>query len=179
MIATWRYHLPSIKGEGWAIIFMDSQGSFAALSDWGNVSNRWPDESDERDFRDFIIGCDDDYLRRKFGHQFGQNREEYDGEATLASLKQYILRARRDGSWSKEEAADEWELLEHYQQLETEIDFSNWYQSSGTTIGDAYEFVHRRFDNGVTNFVAKAMPRLREVLRAELEREHGAEARAP
>lgn len=162
-VKTWRYSLPNVKGEGWAIIFMDETGCFTALSDWGDVAYRWNQRGlPPGGFKHFLLTADDSYLISKFGSQ----RREYDPENTLASVKDHILSTRRDGSMTKDDAREEWDSLKTYEDLRTEFDFSQWY--STTKLEDAGEFHCMRYVRDVTNFVEKVMPRLRELLRAEV-----------
>ena len=38
-----RYNIPSINGEGWAVVVLDlKDGYFSTVSDWGNYSYMWP-----------------------------------------------------------------------------------------------------------------------------------------
>lgn len=157
-VETWRYALPNQKGEGWAIIFIDSIGCFTALSDWGNVAYRWPENGwGDFDFRKFLLRCDDSYLTGKFG----QNRREYDPEGTLAAVKERI-----ETLTDEDRGLEEKRLLERHSDLYTEYDFHEWYNE--TTLEDAGEFHSRRIDRDVTNFVKHVMPRLRELLRQDL-----------
>lgn len=162
-VETWRYSLPNENGEGWAIIFMDETGCFAALSDWGDVSYRWNSRGlPEGGFKRFMTNCDDYYLTGKFG----QGRKEYDAKGSLENAKDAIIQARRDGDFDKEKARDEWELLDRYDDLENEMLFHGWYTQS--SLDDASECYCQHYVSDVTQFVAKVMPRLRAVLRAEL-----------
>lgn len=162
-VQTWRYSLPSEHGEGWAIIFMDSIGCFTALSDWGDVGYRWPQQGwGPGDFRKFVIGLDDSYLIGKLG----QNRKEYDPEGTLENVKDAIIQARRDGELKKAKAREEWERLDTYDNLYTEYDFTQWLNT--TRLDEASSCHCQRYVRDVTSFVERVMPRLRELLKAEL-----------
>lgn len=55
-----RYALPSVKGEGWAIIVIGSDGYFSTVSDWGNYAYLWTHPGCE--FRHFLAGLDADYF---------------------------------------------------------------------------------------------------------------------
>lgn len=161
-VRTWRYYLPKVKGEGWAIVFLDSIGCFSALSDWGNVGYRWPQAGwGDGDFRDFLLDCDNSYLESKFG----QERREYDPEATVESVRNGLLRARREGYLTKEEARDEWNLLRRHFNLSDESDFSEWF--SETKVDAAGEHHHTRYVREVTSFIEHVMPRLREQMKLD------------
>jgi len=161
----WRYSFPNVNNyEGWAIIFLDSAGCFAALSDYGDWSYRWSvlGFAEGEDIRKFLLTCDDDYLLRKLG----QGRKEYDPEGTLESAKSAIIEARRDDRWTKDEARDEWDSLKTHDELRNEFDFGMWY--SNTKVADAGECHQQRYPNQLKAFIKLEMPRLREVLRQEL-----------
>ena len=162
-VQTWRYSLPNIQGEGWAIIFIDSIGCFTALSDWGDVGYRWPQQGwGPGDFRAFLLQCDDSYLMGKLG----QNRKEYDPESTLANVKDTIIQYRRDGTFDKDTAREEWDRLDTYDMLDRDHDFSQWY--GHTKIEEAGECHCMRYVREVTGFIEHVMPRLRALLTAEL-----------
>lgn len=58
------YKLPSIKGEGWAHISLNTEtGFFATVSDWGNYAYIWTAPGGE--FRAFLMGLQPDYLYGK------------------------------------------------------------------------------------------------------------------
>lgn len=161
-VETWRYQLSSLPGGGWATIFMDSTGSFSALSDWGNVGYRWNTRGLTGGFKRFILECDDRYLLSKLG----QGRQEYDPDETLQAVKEYILSNRREWGATKDEAREEWELLETYDYLETDFDFAQWYRQ--TQLEEASDVYRQRCVVEVQQFVQFVMPTLREVLREEL-----------
>ncbi|MHB1418700.1 MAG: hypothetical protein ACYCX4_03810, partial [Bacillota bacterium] len=109
-IQIWRYYIPSEDGlEGWGIFLLDSTGMFAAVTDYGNYAFRWAYHG-EKDFRKFVIG-----LKNDPGYLLGKvlpNGKVYDGEETIKNIKETIIDVRRDGSWSKEQARKEWDLLD-------------------------------------------------------------------
>jgi len=112
----WRYAIPSLKGEGWAILFLDNEGCFAVLSDWGDWSYRWNTRGvAEKDMRHFIVTCDNGYLRGKLNPV-----QEFDAEKTLVAVKEYICGTRREKRLTKEEAREEWWLLEEHEELDNE-----------------------------------------------------------
>lgn len=178
-VKVWRYSFPSIKGEGWAIFFLDSVGCFAALSDWGDWSYRWNprgyEEGDGRDFRHFILTCSDDYLLRKLAPQ-----QEYDPEATLQSVKEAIIEWRRDKHSSRKVtretlpeltpkalARDMWdELRPMYDNLCDPHQFSRWMEH--TELQDTTELYCTKFSEQAKIFLQRCMPRLREALKNEL-----------
>lgn len=164
-VQTWRYSFPSVKGEGWAIFFLDSVGCFAALSDWGDWSYRWNprgyEAGDGKDFRHFIISCDDDYLLHKIAP-----KQEWDGDATFKSVKEAILGMRRDGGWSKDKAREEWDLLENSGVSHSEFEFWDW--SKDTELSDPHELTRHQASRQAKMFLARCMPRLREAIKNEV-----------
>lgn len=164
-VKVWRYSFPNVNGEGWAIFFLDSVGCFAALSDWGDWSYRWNprgyEEGDGRDFRHFILSCNDDYLLRKIAP-----KQEWDDDATLKNVKEAILGMRRDGGWTKEEARDEWSLLDHCEGMSNEFNFWDW--AKDTKLSDTYELGCYKYSTQAQMFLARCMPRLREAIKNEL-----------
>lgn len=164
-LRTWRYHLPSIKGEGWAIVYMDSIGVFTCVSDWGDYGYRWPQAGwGPGDFRKFFLQCYDEYILRKIARP-----DVYDGEATLRAVKERILEARRHGSWSRDRARREWDRLEVYGHLDSREDFAMWYED--TDIDEAYGLSVYSFSGEVRGFIEHVLPRLREAIKKQLEAE--------
>lgn len=158
-VQTWRYAFPSEKGEGWAIIFMDSIGCFAALSDWGDVAYRWPQQGwGPGDFRAFVLQCDDSYLVSKFAGP----RNEYDPEGTLAGIKRWIAEELKQSRRRMEE-----DLLRRFDDVYSQRDFEAW--TEDTKLPDPRSFYRLRPCSEATQFVARVMPRLRVTLREELQ----------
>ena len=164
-VTTWRYSVPSEKGEGWAILFLDSVGCVAALSDWGDWAYRWNprgyEEGDGRDFRHFILSCDDDYLLRKLAPT-----QEWDGDATLVNVKETIIGLRRAKEWTADEARGEWELLEHCEGMHSEYNFWDW--SRDTELQDTHELPVFKYSMQAQLFLARCLPRLREAIKNDL-----------
>ena len=168
-VTTWRYHLPSVNCEGWAIAFLDSIGCFSVLSDYGDYGHRWPFAWGPGDFREGFLRFGDDYILRKIARQ-----DHYDGELTLRSVKARICELRRHGSWNRAKARQEWDLLARCDHLYSREGFGRWYER--TSMDDAGEesvYTHAPQAQG---FVTHCLPRLREAIRAELAREKGVAA---
>ena len=77
-----RYALPSVKGEGWAIVVLGSDGYFSAVSDWGNYAYIWTHPGCE--FRRFLVGCDAHYFWTKIMH--GRKARVFDEERTRFNI---------------------------------------------------------------------------------------------
>jgi hypothetical protein len=154
------------RGFGWAIVVIGDDGYFSSVSDFGNYAYGWWHHGRES-FRHFLIELTDDpgYTYRKLR---GALADPYDDERTLRAVKDFILEERRSGNWTKERARKEWDLVEYYG-LGTDHDFVRW--ADETTIDDAWEFGCTKPDAQLWAFCTRVMPKLAEVLRAELEAE--------
>ena len=164
----WRYSFPSENGEGWAIIFLDSAGCFAALSDWGNWTYRWNSRGiNEPDFRQFFLTASDEYLLEKLNPV-----QEYDPEDTLKAVKQAYLEAFRSTSWRKRkrfERASAWmELNEMYNDLYTDSDFDQWLTCNPMDFDEPWYLRCDRHSQQAEQFIKRVMPRLREAIRKDL-----------
>ncbi|MHB1419325.1 MAG: hypothetical protein ACYCX4_06995, partial [Bacillota bacterium] len=92
------------------------------------------------------------------------NGKVYDCEETIKNIKETIIDVRRDGSWSKEQARKEWDLLDS--DLEYEYGFYRW--QDRTKFDDAYDLARYAYPASALAFAKKLMPRLAEVLKREL-----------
>ncbi len=168
-----RYALPSIKGEGWAVFVIGSDGYFSGVTDYGNAAYWWGDHG-RKDFREFLLCAprDWDYFMKKlFPHW-----KEYDEDETLKCVKHAIIAKRREGLCTKREARRAWEELDDYDGLYSEQSHVDWVQHapSATAVLDWDERVdtlRHRPRYCCKHFVTNAMARLAEVLREELEQE--------
>jgi len=168
-----RYVLPSIKGEGWAVFVIGSDGYFSGVTDYGNAAFWWSAHG-RKDFREFLLNVDQDwdYFMRKLFPGW----EVYDGDATLKEAKEHILRARWEKRITYEQARDAWDELHHeFEELEHEWMFTNWVLNATSDVIDYCERSKMRCtrpDYHAKHFVTKAMARLAEVIRKELEEEN-------
>jgi hypothetical protein len=160
----YRYYLPSALGEGWAEVALCSSGMFASVSDYGNYAYAWR-STGEKDFRAWIANLAEDpaYVMGKLN---GGRKQVFNGAATCIKIKRHIIEQRRRGSYTKDEARDEWDLLGEHEDLYSEYNFSRWYDD--TKIGDAAEFAVYEYPGDLRAFCEKVMPRLATVIRAEL-----------
>ncbi|WP_426730191.1 hypothetical protein [Myxococcus faecalis] len=176
----WQYRLRTSTGAWLADVILREDGFFATVSDWGNYAFRWT--SPGMPFREFVarLASSPDYVSGKL-----ESRDWYDGEGTLKRIREHILTSRREGSWTKEEAANEWRVLA--ESLDTrdgsvprgawDIDleqFSRWYHA--TSIGDASGFARYDYPPDVRSFAREVMPALAVAIRAELAAEQQAQA---
>jgi hypothetical protein len=164
-IKFWRYSIPPVdRIEGWGIFILDSTGMFAAVTDYGNYAYMW-DHYGKRDFREFVAGLAKSpyYILEKIAIK------EYSGDKTIKRIKEDILDCRRDGSYSKEFARKEWDLIKDIGDMDNVYGFKEWYDR--THIQDTAEFYGEDWKPCAKAFATKLMPRLAEVLKAELVKE--------
>jgi hypothetical protein len=165
--AHWRYVYSNGYGN-WAILFLDENGGFSVLSDYGNYGYRWTSAGlDGRSMRSFIVDCDDDYIVGKItqGHP-----REYDGKKTCQALKEYIISERR-GSRAADRrmqrwARTHWDWLVACDGVETEADFSQWV--GDTDLEDAGEFEVRNVSSDALAFMEHCWPGLKALINADL-----------
>jgi hypothetical protein len=172
-VTTWRYYMPSTKDQAWAEVLLTSSGMFAVVSDYGNYAYPWRAHG-ERDFREFVAGLakDGNYAAGKLSQ-----RTAYQGDATLAAIKRHICEGRRAGWCNAAEAREMWSELDAYDLDGYAEEFSRWLRESdgARKIADAFEFAVYDYPADVKAFCRLVLPRLAEVLRAELEAERSAE----
>jgi hypothetical protein len=160
----YRYYLPSEKGEGYAVIFLDSVGVFSTVSDWGNYGYIWGSRGGV-EFRQWLIENHKDW--HYFAKKLDPN-EITDWDATAKRIREHIDAYEKDGTYSDLFAAGERELLKR-SAITDEWSFHFWYNE--TEISDAGELVVRRLSCQVEHFAKKTLPRLCAVLKAELKAE--------
>ena len=168
-VKLWRYTIPSVEREGWAIVVIGSDGFCSAVSDWGNYSFRWT-ATGCADFRDFVLRAQSSpaYWINKLGGD-----DVYDAAATEAEVKDYIEDPDSFGSTKSAKArrAREIELLQD-SDLRRPEGFDRWLEQTG--LDDAWEYRREKPDPHATAFVTRAMPRICALIQAELAAERGA-----
>lgn len=91
---------------GYSRTFMYYCGEIVIHSSFGTWGNIW--SACASPFKQFLAGAEFDYLFTKFmGHQLNQ----FDGEASAHEVCKWITDHRRDGSLSKEQAREAWDLF--------------------------------------------------------------------
>lgn len=151
------YRLPSENGEGWAIITIGTDGTFAALSDYGNWSYAGWSHHGCGDIRRFFLRerRSDSYLITKLCSGHPRLLHLYDGEATVKRIREAIIQHRRDGSFDARQARREWDLIEDLEVQESELAFGRWFDA--TNMGDAHEFCCSQPDPQCVAFVEKVL----------------------
>lgn len=155
----WRYVLRNVKHEGWAIVLMDSSGYFSVVSDFGNYAFKWT-HFGTRDFREFLIGLEPDYLLSKISQ-----RDTFDGEGTVRRIKDEILELRRTRSrtLTRETAREEWDRVES---IDDKHAFDDWLRD--TSLDEAWEYGRMDYPGDARGFAKRVWPRLCELWRADL-----------
>jgi hypothetical protein len=167
-----KYSIPSERGEGWAVIVIDTEtGFFATVSDWGNYAYQWTHPG--REFREFLIGLTPDYLHKKLLHGRGKNSiEVFDGERTLATIKEALDNKDRahlkekNRSWKRYNP--EVRTLEKFTPMEQE-DFDAW--CSDTTLDEPWQYRCTQPEPQAMSFCTKVWPRFKLLLEGELLKE--------
>lgn len=155
-----RYKIPNERHEGWAVIHIDSKGFFGVVSDYGNYAFHWT--SFGEDFKEFLVGLDWDYLYGKLTH----TQRVYDGDGTERSIKQHILQRRHSRQMTREQARDEWALLDESEvDHHTDVGYALWRARTelNTYEGDFYQTMH---EPQCRQFCEKVFPRFIQALRA-------------
>lgn len=162
-----RYDLPRDERGSWAIVVLGSDGFFSAVSDYGNYAYLWSNIG-TKDAREFFIDAHERWTY--FANKLSP-RTEYDADATLKLVKEYILSDRRNGGLSKEEARVEWDLLFDCYYLENEYFFNRWIE--GTRYVDAWDFRVDRYPCDVESFCTITLKRLSDAIKKEIGKEKG------
>lgn len=158
----WRYSVPAVNGvESWGVLLLDDSCCFAAITDYGNFCYRWHPRGmpEGMGFREFLLTCSSDYLGRKL-----RPKEQYSAEKTVIAIRDAIVQGRRDGTFSKEQARDEWENSDHLR-VENECSFDRWLGE--TDISDAWELHRTERDSDCVAFLERIWPRLRAQIAAD------------
>lgn len=156
----WRYYMPCQQGEGWAVVFLDSMGVLSTVSDWGNWGYRWSNWGHE-DFRSFVLSLRADYLTEKFAPG-----RVFSGSKTAEAVRRHIVENRKDRTFSKEQAQEEWDLIEEYTPFNDAADFDDWI--GRTKLEEPWFFATLANHPMAESFCARVLPRLKDAIRAEL-----------
>jgi hypothetical protein len=162
-----RYDIRGKDLGGWAVIHIDARGFLGVFSDYGNYAYHWTHFGD--DFKKFLSQLHWDYLYGKLMQ--GRDARLYDGEATLRGIQKRIVELRREGTLTREQAREEWDLA-----IGSEIDdrysngFSVWHRD--TQLDDANELYETKNDLQCEQFCQKIWPHFIERLKAGDRCEH-------
>jgi len=171
-VKLYRYYLPSEKCEGWAEIVVGSNGFFAAVSDYGNYSFRWTSFGD-RDFRDFLLRLDGDYVRSKLDPSTVFDAEATEKACRLLVGKCYKHQGNPGGTMDKDDVVDALEMLHS---VRCQEEWGQWVEEWSTPL---YKFNEEPWRDclcekprpAIMAFVERTLPRLKDAIRSEMEME--------
>jgi hypothetical protein len=104
-----RYTIRAKEGFAWAIVTIaEDIGLLQVVSDYGSWSYCWGASGLGRRFKEFLLGVGQDYLVRKF---CGGERE-YLPDETEKEIRREILRRRREGGLTREQAREARDAVE-------------------------------------------------------------------
>jgi len=158
-----RYNIPSINGEGWAVVVLDlKDGYFSTVSDWGNYSYMWTNIG-PLDFRQFLCSTAPD----SFWGKITQGREAWvwDVDATQKAIQlklDAMLAAGKITTRLIEEARDLSSTVEDWHSL------TSWTEDLDLDYQDWVDIPVSKREGQSWSFVEKVLPRLRLLLQEEL-----------
>lgn len=160
-VTCWRYSLPPVRHEGWAIVHMDSHGFFGAASDFGNYAFNWTAFGD--DFRKFLlgIGTDTGYLCSKLGP-----RRTLDVKATTQLFRENILSGRREGRMEKDRARELWLRTDEFRH--ELIELGELIDTASDIFPGCWEWGSYDYDEDLRGFAQRIWPRLLAAVQADL-----------
>lgn len=160
-----RYTVRFPSGEWIGTFVIADDGYFSTVSDFGSYAHYWSNAGPC--FRTALARLSPDYLLGKIAR-----RDRYDGEATARDVRRHIKEHRREKNYSREQAREEWDLVEACDSLNSRESFVRWYDE--TKIGDASEFAVWDYPLQARTFAEKAWPFFAAALHAELAAERAA-----
>jgi len=125
-------------------VLWEASGRVIITSTFGDWSHRWTHVGD-RTLASFMVGVDRDYCG---GKMLGGRYYMPCSDATVLAARDLTLSHRRDGSFTREQARTEWELIDDLEIGETSLDGF----VSDSSHSDAWEIVSTRPDHGWVNF---------------------------
>ena len=162
-VKVWRCYLPGCSSkfnDGWAVFLFDSRGYFSVISDYGNYSHLWSSFGD--DFPRFLVGVSAGHVLCKFARPVMERGVDVD--KTAKGIKKHILQERRLGNLSREEARNEWNLVDDHLLDEGCGDCGFWAWSVETSFDDTHEFAVSKRDEEAIAFMKKVWFRFRDAL---------------
>lgn len=164
-----RYVLRPTKEQGfeWAHIVLGSDGYFSAVSDYGNYAYLWNHHGCV-DFREFLADPKVDV--HYFGKKLAPNSDRFSEERTVRYVRERIIDLRKQKLIGRETARTEWEIIdEHLRSNGQVLGLHDWMED--TELGkwlEIYDISQSEPDPEVVAFCSRILPRLAELLRAEL-----------
>lgn len=173
---TWTYVLPSIKGEGYAYIFLTNTGVFSAVSDFDNYGYIWSNTGFV-DVREFFLKSDPAYFLEKLAPA-----QEFDDVQTLENARLLFERLVADGTWDADDARRAFDTItDEFNSFDSAADVASWASSldgleglnepAQMKIMDALhggEISSLRRSRMAERFVKEVLPRLASAIKSEL-----------
>ncbi len=158
---TRRYNIRNEVGSWLGMFLVTHDGAVTTISDYGNYSYWWG-STGMSDIREFLIKISVDYMLGKMAPQ-----SEFDGEAAKKFIKEHILDLRRAGDLTKEEAREEWDLIENADFYDAHgFGYHDWCNSS--SIEGRYEFYQSDTPKQAKLFAERVWPYFIAALKKEL-----------
>lgn len=180
MTITVRFYDIRVKEPGfgtrtWGRFFLTSDGSLTIQSDYGNYAYWWTHPGCE--IRRFLCrDGEDDYIANKFS----EGERVCDDDASVRNVKREILRLRREGTLSRDQARDEWDLLREHDELSDQVARTRWHDETrlGEHIGMVSELFVYVLPYKLQGFMRVLWPAFVEALEREMREEFQAKGRA-
>lgn len=162
-VICWRYVIPNVQYDGWAIVHVDSSGFLGIVSDFGNYAYRWVNWGDQ-DFRAFLLKLgqtDKDYLHSKLGRATC-----FDHKTTAKTLRQWIVEGRRNESYNQSSARECWDIVKQFEAYQYSAEWLyNHLNEEIENVTDAFSYT---YENELKNFVQRVWPRIQAAISVDV-----------
>ncbi len=159
-VTCWRYALPNVHYQGWAIVHIDSSGFLGIASDFGNYAHQWVSWGDQ-DFRQFLADLrDGGYLCSKLGRE-----TNFDRVATAKAFREDILEGRRQNGYDQKTARQLWDAVAEFLDDDHSAD---WLLENTSAMVDGWEMLRYDYESLLRGFVQHVWPRIQAAIREDL-----------
>ena len=163
-VTCWRYSVPNVDYDGWAVAHLDNRGFLAVIGDYGEFGHLWHNFGDE-DFRVFLSRLGPDYLMGKLGERTELNRKK-----TVHELRREICQDRRSGLLDREQAREDWDAVAAFE-VESDATYSAEDFLDELHMEDAGELFVMDYPPRLKGFMERTWPRLVAAMQEDLARE--------
>ena len=171
-VTCWRYSVPNVDYDGWAVAHLDNRGFLAVIGDYGEFGHLWHNFGDE-DFRVFLSRLGPDYLMGKLGERSELNRKD-----TVHELRREICQDRQAGSLDREQAREDWDAVAAFE-VESDATYSAEDLLDELHMEDAGELFVMDYPPRLKGFMERTWPRLVAEMQKDLAREAEEAKRMP
>lgn len=171
-VTCWRYSVPNVDYDGWAVAHLDERGFFSVIGDYGEFGHLWHNFGDE-DFRVFLSRLGRDYLMGKLGERSELNRQK-----TVHELRREICQDRRHGLLDREQAREDWEAVAAFE-IESDATYAAEALLDELNMEDAGELFVMDYPPRLKGFMERTWPRLVAEMQKDLAREAEEAKRMP